>query len=1570
MSKLITGLVTGGLLLLSLTMSAQPVVTITPQNIEVDVDQEFSVDLIVSNFSNVASLQFPIVWDPNVLEFVSVTNINETALPGLNINFFGYNPSQPGKLAFLWFESNFSGITLDDGTRIFSVNFRAKQDGTTEVAITDDPPGIEVTDPSEEELGLTPQNGTVVVGDGVGGNPIPLTLSLSNHNIEVGDPVCLQLTVGDFTDLLDLQFSISYNAALLQFTEARSFNASVPGLDAGAVSNPSAGVLQFQWTDPGSSGVSLPGGSVLLELCFMATGEGTAGVQFADTPVNIEAVQSTGDGGQQTIDVQTGNGTVNISSGTSVEGFQLRVGDASVQPGESFCLPVRVNDFQDIVGMQFSIQYDASLLQFDEAINFNVSVAGLDGNALVNPEAGVIRFSWIDGGFSGIDLPDGAVLFELCFQALSSGTANVSISDAPLPIEITQKVGADDQQVIDHLTEPGTVIIASNGGGGGGGGGGPGFLGFGLYMEDQVVQSGDQVCMPIKVQDFQEILGMQFSIDYDPSALEFVEATGFALNGLTASSINNSSPGSISVQWDDPAVLGQGLADGAVLMELCFKVTASNGVSTVVSFSNSPTPVEFTRIADNSIGQEVIEDYNFRNGRLIIGDGSGTFDGFGFILSDVNPQSGEEFCLELSVQDFTDIVGAQFTIEYDPTALEFLEVSNLNLEGLGPDAFGTPAPGKITFRWFDPSVAGVTLADGTVIFDLCFRASAPDGTITLVTFSNSPTAIEGARKVGDTEETIDEVNFNFGLVEIGCNIVAGGGELGMTVAYIAPGEPGSIDLEISGGNPPFTYQWTGPNGFTSQQQDISGLLNTGDYCVAISDVTGCRTLRCETVYEVLRFANVNIQNACSGESYGSISVDMAGGRSPYTFNWSTGVSGTPSLNSVSPGNYGLTVTDAKGDVISGTFEIKALPGFSIDVAVTPVTGAETNNNGAIDLFITGGKPGYSINWDNGATGTQIGNLSTGQYCATVTDANNCTVEICYDVLFQPVPMSFTTETTPTTCNGRSDGALTINIMGGNLPYEIIFGDGTQMMVTDGSLTLSNLPGGVMTFTIRDDTYATLRGEVTIREPAPIRIAEAVVVHDTEAPGCTGSIRLSITGGTPGYAIQWNAPYTGSQIVNLCEGPFIPTITDQKGCSRTFDPIEVTTFGASAEITNSKCPNDATGALTLHVSGGAGPFSFRWADDSGEIISGKRNLENVSPGNYTVTISEGSGNDIIREFTVGSTSNLSVSAEVLTDFNGFGVSCADASDAILLAEASNGIGSHFYEWTRGEEMLGAEAMLSNVPAGAYQVTAIDQSGCEITSEINVQAPPEIAVTATVTEISCYGEVDGEISVRASGGAGSTFFDFEWSNGSSNPEIRRLRPGSYTVTVSDALDCQTVKSYEVLEPDPIIVTIETKPANEGCNGSARAVVTGGTAPYYYKWNAPQTDSVLTDICPGNYEVFVTDSRGCEPEDPKVSGLVSDRRFPCMEAIPVITPNGDGDNDLFLINCIEDFPDNQLEVYNRYGQLVFQVQNYDNTWNGYGANGQALPEGPYYYVFLYVDGNGNEEQLKGSLTILHER
>jgi gliding motility-associated-like protein len=527
-----------------------------------------------------------------------------------------------------------------------------------------------------------------------------------------------------------------------------------------------------------------------------------------------------------------------------------------------------------------------------------------------------------------------------------------------------------------------------------------------------------------------------------------------------------------------------------------------------------------------------------------------------------------------------------------------------------------------------------------------------------------------------------------------------------------------------------------------------------------------------------------------------------------------------------------------------------------------------------------------------------------------------------------------------------------------------------MTTNNNGLVVKNNQGpGELNYIVEDGTGEQVNGSVVFTEPEPLIITDFEVLHDTEDPGCTGSIELAITGGTPNYMVQWNSPNMGANIINLCAGEFSPTVIDANGCIATLEnPIVVTMFSVDAIVTNADCQDSANGQIDLEVAGGDNPYSYVWKNEVGQTISQDEDPADLAPGMYTVSITESSGNVLVRQIEVFASSSLDVEIDVQSNFNGFAVSCPDANDGAVSATAINGSGTYTYEWVRDDVMISMDANLTNAGPGIYELTAIDGNGCSITKQITLTSPPRVNLNASTRDVSCNGARDGEVVIIASGGGGSSF-TYDWSNGAQGARVSFLPKGEFSVTVTDQNNCSVSGTYNIDEPEPLAVEVETTPANEGCNGTATAMVSGGTAPYTYVWNAGlSNEATQTNLCAGEYNVIVRDANGCSNDEAPALLSIKDRTFPCIESSVVITPDGDGLNEVFMINCIEELSNNTVQIYNRWGQLVYERDDYDNTWNGVTTNGDELPDGPYYYIIEWGPIT-ERQQVKGSISVLRE-
>ncbi len=238
---------------------------------------------------------------------------------------------------------------------------------------------------------------------------------------------------------------------------------------------------------------------------------------------------------------------------------------------------------------------------------------------------------------------------------------------------------------------------------------------------------------------------------------------------------------------------------------------------------------------------------------------------------------------------------------------------------------------------------------------------------------------------------------------------------------------------------------------------------------------------------------------------------------------------------------------------------------------------------------------------------------------------------------------------------------------------------------------------------------------------------------------------------------------------------------------------------------------------------------------------------------------------------------------------------------------------------------------------------------------------MTVTPNVSDLWCREDEDGGISLFITGGTAP--YSILWTNGDTGIDIGDLAPGAYAYTITDASDC--LLQGEALVESPDSLRVDTLVRDESCrgslNGSIALAVSGGTAPYAYQWSDGSSGATAQNLAKGRYTVTVSDDHDCRQY------LVVDIGRLCEDLVfyDVFSPNGDGRNDLWVIDGIERFPGNRLSVYDRWGLLVYQSQGYANTWDGRHSDGSSLPFGAYFYV-LHL-GDPADTLLKGSVTII---
>ncbi len=382
---------------------------------------------------------------------------------------------------------------------------------------------------------------------------------------------------------------------------------------------------------------------------------------------------------------------------------------------------------------------------------------------------------------------------------------------------------------------------------------------------------------------------------------------------------------------------------------------------------------------------------------------------------------------------------------------------------------------------------------------------------------------------------------------------------------------GAISISASGGTGSLGYSWTGPDGFTSTNEDIIDLA-AGDYILTITDDNYAlnNDLGCLLVSSPITIAEPGtllvdlvqtVMLECNGDDFGEIMATVQGGVPPYSYEW---------------------------------FQV-------------------TNGNSILE------------------EDTEIiGNLSTGEYFVRVTDANSISTESLPISITQPGVLDITVvELTGVLCNGGATGAIEVSVSGGTGPYNFFWSNGSNTQ------NLIDLEPGEYSLEVFDDNGCFEETTVTINPaPDPVRIVDATASNVSQYMANDGKISLQIEGGATPYAMNWirlsdNKEMGNTQeITNLTAGSYQVYISDNIGCRLTAI-YDISQPDIVEEIiTQPSCYGENNGGIEIVVNQGNGTFSYSW-----NTGASTNNITNLAPGNYTVNINGFGNGTLTRTYVI-------------------------------------------------------------------------------------------------------------------------------------------------------------------------------------------------------------------------------------------------------------------------------------------------------------------------------------------------
>ncbi len=786
---------------------------------------------------------------------------------------------------------------------------------------------------------------------------------------------------------------------------------------------------------------------------------------------------------------------------------------------------------------------------------------------------------------------------------------------------------------------------------------------------------------------------------------------------------------------------------------------------------------------------------------------------------------------------------------------------------------------------------------------------------------------------------------------------------------------GIITVTTSGGTGIITYTIS-PNPSANTIGVFNNLLGNTLYTIVATDANLCSVSTTAFVGEPSAVGDSNLQVGhvtCAGANDGHFSLLGTGGTPGYAYSVQPGnLSNTTGAFTGLAGNtYTVTITDANNCTHTTIVVVDEPSAVTIDS--TSITNVSCFGLSDGNLFVraTGGVGGFNYNLQpnniTNATGL-FANLTANTYTITATDANGCSVSTSL-IVREPLPLVIDSlGITNVSCAGLSNGVITVFSSGGNGGNTYLLNPGA---ISNSTGIFTGLAANTYTVQVTDSLGCNVSAVDSVLEPLPIT---ATYVTDSVScnGGSDGQVQVTVAGGVPPYTttlLPPNVTNTTGLFTGLTAGTYSVNILDSNGCPLTISNIEIEQpvpieYGpiSTVDIT---CFGDSTGEIAISATGGVGNISFTISPNIG-VQSPAGNFTGLIATTYVITATDANNCTLTTSVTINQNPEIRI-----ISYNYAEPRCHGDRDARMSFTAIGGVGQLLYSFNGAP--YNSDTSYVGLSAGAYTLRVQDRLGCVLDTALVVTEPDPVGVGSyAITPTSCDGSEDGKIVVTATGGR--PFYTYYRRPGISfnrNGLFPELKPGVYRITIVDSSGCKYDTSFNVFgSPNPLqtqITKTDLPCKGYGNEGSARVDVSGGTPPYTYLWSSTPA-SIQPEVRKlrfGFYFVEVVDAEGCKIVD---TTYINPGEC-CTELfLPnAFSPNGDGQNDEFRIIGTAGVQLIQFEIFNRWGQKVWQTYNYTDSWDG-TLKGEAQPISDYYYVFRYrCTTDGKEYIKKGNVTLI---
>lgn len=800
---------------------------------------------------------------------------------------------------------------------------------------------------------------------------------------------CVTVETQDFTDILVMQYTITWDVEAVNFLTVEDFNLSGLGVENFDITNVQDGFISLDWEGPSGNGVTVDDNSPLFDICF-ETGDDCGSESVVE--INQASVFITRpNASTRNIGIfPDGMTDANIS----VAGVPVTISAEQLTPcpEEFFCIAVTADFFERVESFQYTMEWDTSIVSF-VSIEPSTSFPFM-GPSVFNvnqSDAGRIGVSWFQSGQpNGVTVEPGEKMYDICFQVqgVSNEVTPIQFSGAIVPIEIA--TAAEGVSPCAQLNDGRARVCSEDGA-------------ITAKSSTEVVDPGAQVCVDVTIdaRGIQAIDALNFTLAWDADTLQFDSIRNISLPGLSIDDFNlaPTANGALILNWEGEPV---GIPQETRIFQVCFTAIGPGGSSSQVAFRPFPVApfVSTTLSGDDDAG------LNIRSGSVFIRPP----ESLNLSITNATPSPGETVCVDILADDFTDITRLQASMSWETRSIEFVGIENINVPGMTLGDFTTDDAenGVLVLRWESNNFAGETLENGERLFSLCFyvRDDAPLGTCAPVFFTDIPATLEA---------------FSTNSNNLPLNVSSQGNELCIF-------DPGGFTVSVSDGlsaDPDSTVCIPVTVDNFTDLTSIQFSVNWNPANFQFSDILDSGAFPDAAVYDTTQ-ANLGIVTV-SWESSMTSGASLA--------------NGTP-LFDLCLRAVGERLSCTRIDITSVPLPLEVFSAVEegVNVSLNPINGivcindaliieevilngptCAADGDGSIELVISGGDGEYDYFW--GSTPPQFSpiadGLSAGEYCVTVSNGTLVTNDCFLLEPANPTPTANAGQDQNISCDGNS-----------------------------------------------------------------------------------------------------------------------------------------------------------------------------------------------------------------------------------------------------------------------------------------------------------------------------------------------------------------------------------------------------------------------------------------------------------------------------------------------------------------------------------------------------------------------